>query len=182
LERLAEQMHHAGGRPFALAWQESERQGGAAASASAAPLLSLLRALRQAAPHDAAERSVQQDAEPLADKPLHAEEAAAASPTPAQPVVAVPDFFGALSSAYRLDNAEPELISLPGVDLDALVADDARVTDALDAWASGDLDALRLPLTTTDDTEETLEELSQRADEELRAFMQELELQTAENP
>ena len=71
---------------------------------------------------------------------------------------------------------------MPGVDLDALVADDARVTDALDAWAeTGDVGALQLPLdqaATTDEGEETLEELSQRADEELRVFMQELELRT----
>ena len=184
LERLAEQMHHAGGRAFAVGWETSERQGGAAASASAAPLFSLLRALRQAAPHDAAAEHVLPDAEPLTEEPSRAEEAATPTPAPAQPVDAVPDYLRALSAAYRLDNAEPKFISLPGVDLDALVADDARVTDALDAWASGDVDALQLPLeqaATTEESEDTLEELSQRADEELRAFMQELELRTGEN-
>ena len=182
LERLAEQMHHTGGRAFASAWQESERQGGTAASAE--PLMSWLRALRQAAPLAAAEH-VEADAEPPADEPPCAEEADTPPPTPPpapQADDALHGFLRELNAAYRLDDAEPEPISLPGVDLDALVADDARVTDALDAWAaSGDADALQLPLEQADESEETLEELSQRADEELRAFMQELELLTTED-
>ena len=182
LERLAEQMHHAGGRAFASAWQESERQGGAAVSA--ASLISRLHALRQAAPLAAAEHA-EPAAEPPTDEPPCAEEAD--TPTPAPPPAPQDDalhgFLEELNAAYRLDIAEPEPVSLPGVDLDALVAGDARVTDALDAWAaSGDVDALQLPLeqAATDGSEETLEELSQRADEELRAFMQELELRTTD--
>ena len=180
LERLAEQMHHAGGHPFASAWQASERQGGAA---SVAPLLSRLRALRQTAPLAAAEHAEADSEQPAAEvePPCTVEVAPPASP-PDPPDDSLPDLLRELNAAYLLVNPEQEAFSLPGVDLDALVADDARVTDALDAWAeTGDVGALQLPLdqaATTDEGEETLEELSQRADEELRAFMQELELWT----
>lgn len=186
LERLAEQMHHAGGASFASAWQESERQGGAAASAAVAPLMSCLRALSPSAPQQA-EKAVAEPAAALsgeaADTPPHAvapEEPASAAPDVAP---AVPSPLDELSAALAEDAAE---FVLPGVDLEALLAGDARVTGALDAWASGDIDALQLPPQQNDGAaeeaeDETLEALSQRADEDLRAFMQELELHGAES-
>jgi hypothetical protein len=183
LERLAEQMHHAGGQPFAAAWQESERQGGAATSASVAPLMSLLHALRYASapqPAEAEREAPEATAVGISvDTPACAiapEEPPPPPPPPPTAAAAVPSPLDELSAALSLDAVEPEFV-LPGVDLDALLADDARVTSALDAWALGDADALQLPLEQDDEAaEETLEALSQRADEDLRAFMQELEL------
>ena len=181
LERLAEQMHHAGGHAFASAWQASERKGDCAASV--APLMSRLLALREAAPLAAAEHAeAKVDPSAAYVEPPCAEDAAPSPKPPDLSEDALPELLRELHSAFRLVDEKQEHFSLPGVDLDALVADDARVTDALDAWAeTGDAGALQLPpeqAGAMDDSECTLEELSQRADEELRAFMQELELRT----
>jgi len=194
LERLAEQMHHAGGQPFAAAWQESERQGGAAKSETVAPLMACLRALRppelpqHAEVHEAvaappsieeqlASTQVLASEEPVPEPaPMPAEEPAP-MPAACSLATAAPSPLDEASAALLGD--DDDAFQLPGVDLDALLADDARVTSALDAWAAGDLRALQLPLEQEAEVEdETLDELSQRADEDLRAFLQELELRT----
>jgi hypothetical protein len=183
LLRLAEQLHFAGGAPFAATWRASEREGCEAASPEAAPLMERLRQLRAEQPVAADDEQegkvlpVQEPASLVEPSPTEATEQSE-PPKQAEPSSALPDAGEPANAAEHeersvaLDAPSAALAQLPaampegddgawehagldafgfaddaalggGFDMAALLAEDAHVTAALDAWAAGDMDILQ---------------------------------------
>jgi hypothetical protein len=186
LLRLAEQLHFAGGAPFAAAWRASEREGGETASPEAAPLMNRLRQLRAEQPMVTEEEEKEEDTTatasaeqmPVATAERSSTVEPAAEPELSEASSALPDALEPTDAAHgdalvtlHAQPAAPPLlpVAMPegdddalwehagfdalgftdaaalghGVDMAALLAEDAHVTAALDAWAAGDMDILQ---------------------------------------